>query len=128
MLMPTSLIRAVGLATSRALVTDRRFSGASSGLSVGHVSPEAAEGGELALVADGDEILIDIPNRAIILLLAEDEVERRRAAMLTRGAATSSPRARKRQVSRAYATLARRASHGAVRDPALVEEPTRGQA
>jgi dihydroxy-acid dehydratase len=129
MLMPTSLIKAVGLASVCALVTDGRFSGASSGLSVGHVSPEAAEGGEIALVADGDEILTDIPNRTITLLVSDDELERRRAAMLTRGAAAWSPRARKRQVSRAlraYATLARSASHGAVRDPSLVESPTSG--
>jgi len=128
MLMPTSLIKAAGLATACALVTDGRFSGATSGLSVGHVSPEAAEGGEIALVADGDEIVIDIPNRTITLLVADDELERRRAAMRTRGAAAWSPRARKRQVSRAlraYAVLARSASHGAVRDPSLVEGPPR---
>jgi len=131
MLMPTSLIKAAGLATACALVTDGRFSGATSGLSVGHVSPEAAEGGEIALVADGDEILIDIPNRTITLLVADDELERRRAAMRTRGAAAWSPRARKRQVSRAlraYAALARSASHGAVRDPSLVEGPARDPA
>jgi dihydroxy-acid dehydratase len=128
MLMPTSLIKAVGLAGTCALVTDGRFSGASSGLSVGHVSPEAAEGGEIALVADGDEIVIDIPNRTITLAVPEDELERRRAAMLTRGAAAWTPRTRKRQVSRAlraYAALARSASHGAVRDPSLVETPAR---
>jgi dihydroxy-acid dehydratase len=129
MLMPTSLIKAAGLATTCALVTDGRFSGATSGLSVGHVSPEAAEGGEIALVADGDEILIDIPARTISLLVADEELERRRVAMLTRGAAAWSPRERKRQVSRAlraYAALAKSASHGAVRDPSLVEGPTRG--
>jgi len=128
MLMPTSLIKAVGLAGSCALVTDGRFSGASSGLSVGHVSPEAAEGGEIALVADGDEIMIDIPNRTITLAVNEEELAQRRAAMLTRGAAAWTPRARKRQVSRAlraYAALARSASHGAVRDPSLVEEPAK---
>jgi dihydroxy-acid dehydratase len=128
MLMPTSLIKAVGLATSCALVTDGRFSGASSGLSVGHVSPEAAEGGEIGLVEEGDEIVIDIPRRTITLAVADDELARRRAAMLTRGAAAWTPRERKRQVSRAlraYAALARSASHGAVRDPALVETPAR---
>jgi len=128
MLMPTSLIKAVGLAGSCALVTDGRFSGASSGLSVGHVSPEAAEGGEIALVADGDEIVIDIPNRTITLAVNEEELAQRRAAMLTRGAAAWTPRARKRQVSRAlraYAALVRSASHGAVRDPSLVEEPAK---
>jgi dihydroxy-acid dehydratase len=124
MLMPTSLLKAVGLATACALVTDGRFSGATSGLSVGHVSPEAAEGGEIALVEDGDEIRIDIPGRAIDLLVDDAELARRRATMLTRGPAAWSPRARKRQVSRAlraYAALARSASHGAVRDPSLVE-------
>jgi len=128
MLMPTSLLKAAGLGAVCALVTDGRFSGATSGLSVGHVSPEAAEGGELALVADGDEILFDIPNRTITLDVSEDELTRRRAAMLTRGAAAWSPRARKRQVSRAlraYAALARSASHGAVRDPSLVAESGR---
>ena len=128
MLMPTSLIKAMGLATSCALVTDGRFSGASSGLSVGHVSPEAAEGGEIGLVEEGDEIGIDIPQRTITLAVADDELERRRAAMLTRGAAAWTPRERKRQVSRAlraYAALARSASHGAVRDPSLVETPAR---
>src|SRR5499427_991742 len=128
MLMPTSLIKAVGLAGSCALVTDGRFSGASAGLSIGHVSPEAAEGGEIALVSDGDEIVIDIPNRTITLAVNEEELAQRRAAMLTRGAAAWTPRARKRQVSRAlraYAALARSASHGAVRDPSLVEEPAK---
>jgi dihydroxy-acid dehydratase len=124
MLMPTSLLKAAGLASACALVTDGRFSGATSGLSVGHVSPEAAEGGEIALVEPGDEILIDIPNRMIAVLVADDELERRRAAMLARGGAAWSPRERKRQVSRAlraYAALARSASFGAVRDPSLVE-------
>jgi dihydroxy-acid dehydratase len=129
MLMPTSLIKAVGLATSCALVTDGRFSGASSGLSIGHVSPEAGEGGEIALVEEGDEILIDIPNRTITLQVGDEELARRRAAMLTRGAAAWTPRERKRQVSRAlraYAAMARSASHGAVRDPSLVEGPRAG--
>jgi dihydroxy-acid dehydratase len=126
MLMPTSLIKAVGLASSCALVTDGRFSGASSGLSVGHISPEAAEGGEIALVEEGDEIVIDIPQRTITLRVDDAELARRRAAMQTRGAAAWSPRDRKRQVSRAlraYAALARSASQGAVRDPSLVEGP-----
>jgi dihydroxy-acid dehydratase len=124
MLMPTSFLKAAGLATSCALVTDGRFSGATSGLSVGHVSPEAAEGGEIALVEDGDQILIDIPRRSLTLLVEEAELARRRAAMEARGAAAWSPRERKRQVSRAlraYAALARSASYGAVRDPSLVE-------
>ncbi|OGL14443.1 MAG: dihydroxy-acid dehydratase, partial [Candidatus Rokubacteria bacterium RIFCSPLOWO2_12_FULL_71_19] len=98
MLMPTSLLRAAGLATTCALVTDGRFSGATVGLSVGHVSPEAAEGGEIALVEDGDEILIDIPGRALTLLVAEEEIERRRAAMQARGTRAWAPRARARRV------------------------------
>ena len=125
--MPTSLIKAADLATSCALITDGRFSGATSGLSVGHISPEAAEGGDIALVEEGDEILIDIPARAIALMVDDGELGRRRAAMLTRGAAAWTPRERKRQVSRAlraYAALARSASHGAVRDPSLVEGPS----
>ena len=73
--MPTSLLKAVGLASSCALVTDGRFSGATSGSSVGHVSPEAAEGGEIALVEEGDEIHIDIPGRTITLEVADDEIE-----------------------------------------------------
>ena len=101
MLMPTSLIKAVGLASVCALVTDGRFSGTSSGLSVGHVSPEAAEGGEIALVADGDEILIDIPNRTITLLVSDDELDRRRAAMLTRGAAAVAARTQAPGLARA---------------------------
>jgi dihydroxy-acid dehydratase len=124
MLMPTSLIKAAGLAASCALITDGRFSGATSGLSVGHISPEAGEGGEIALVEDGDEILIDIPARRLDLLVDEAELARRRAAMLARGEAAWTPVTRKRQVSRAlraYAALARSASHGAVRDPSLVE-------
>jgi dihydroxy-acid dehydratase len=124
MLMPTSLIKAAGLATSCALITDGRFSGATSGLSVGHISPEAAEGGAIALVEDGDGILIDIPARRIELLVDEAELDRRRGAMLSRGDAAWTPATRKRPLSRAlraYAALARSASQGAVRDPALVE-------
>jgi dihydroxy-acid dehydratase len=124
MLMPTSLIKAAGLGTSCALITDGRFSGATSGLSVGHISPEAAEGGEIALIEEGDDIVIDIPKRTITLAVDDAELGRRRAAMATRGAAAWTPRERKRQVSRAlraYAALARSASHGAVRDPSLVE-------
>src|SRR5262249_20954709 len=92
MLMPTSLIKAVGLASSCALVTDGRCSGASTGLSVGHVSPEAGEGGEIALVEEGDEITIDIPQRTITLRVDDAELSRRRAAMETRGAAAFTPR------------------------------------
>jgi dihydroxy-acid dehydratase len=124
MLMPTSMLKAAGLATQCALITDGRFSGASSGLSIGHISPEAAEGGTIALIEDGDTILIDIPNRRIELQIDEAELERRRQAMTTRADGGWKPLSRKRTVSRAlraYAALARSAAFGAVRDPALVE-------
>jgi len=118
------MLMAAGLATQCALVTDGRFSGASSGLSIGHVSPEAAEGGTIALIEDGDAILIDIPNRRIELQIDEAELERRRQAMDTRADGGWKPLSRKRTVSRAlraYAALARSAAFGAVRDPELVE-------
>jgi dihydroxy-acid dehydratase len=124
MLMPTSMIKAVGLARVCALITDGRFSGASSGLSIGHISPEAAEGGELALIEDGDTIMIDIPNRQIALAVDDGELERRRQAMRAREDGGWKPLSRKRTVSRAlraYAALARSAAFGAVRDPSLVE-------
>jgi dihydroxy-acid dehydratase len=124
MLMPTSLLKAVGLGKVCALITDGRFSGATSGLSVGHISPEAAEGGAIALIESGDEIVIDIAARRIDLALDEAELASRRAAMVARADGGWKPLARERTVSRAlraYAALARSAAHGAVRDPALVE-------
>src|SRR5262249_39788470 len=130
MLMPTSLLKATGLSSSCALVTDGRFSGATSGLSVGHVSPEAGEGGVIALVEDGDEIAIDIPARRLELAVDDSALAHRRAAMEARGEAAWTPASRKREVSRAlraYAALARSASHGAVRDPALVEPGSRAR-
>ncbi len=129
MLMPTSMIKAVGLGAACALITDGRFSGATTGLSVGHISPEAAEGGNLALIEDGDEIAIDIRGRRIDLLMEEGEIERRRAAMNARPDGGWKPVDRKREVSRAlraYAVLTRSASYGAVRDPSLGEGPARG--
>ncbi|MFO1198513.1 MAG: dihydroxy-acid dehydratase [Burkholderiaceae bacterium] len=123
MLKPTGMLRARGLDKSCALVTDGRFSGASSGLSIGHVSPEAAEGGLIGLVRDGDAIEIDIPARTIRLDVADDEIARRRADELARGERAWRPAARERTVSRAlraYAALATNASTGAVRDPAKV--------
>jgi dihydroxy-acid dehydratase len=119
MLMPTSMMKAVGLAATAALITDGRFSGASSGLSIGHISPEAAEGGLIGLIQDGDEILIDIPNRKLELLVDAAEIERRRTH------ATWRPAKRDRKVSRAlqaYAALAKSAAFGAVRDPDLVKK------
>ncbi|MFJ6326973.1 MULTISPECIES: dihydroxy-acid dehydratase [unclassified Rhizobium] len=119
MLYPTSYLKSKGLAKSCALLTDGRFSGGSSGLSIGHVSPEAAEGGLIALVETGDVIKIDIPGRSIHLDVAQDILEARRMAMNARGAAAWSPICRERTVSsalQAYAALTSNAAHGAVRD------------
>ena len=116
MLYPTSYLKSKGLGKLCALVTDGRFSGGTSGLSIGHVSPEAAEGGDIALVRDGDRIEIDIPNRTLTLAVPEAELTARRAAVAARG---YRPAARKRVVSRAlqaYAALTTSASRGAVRD------------
>ena len=116
MLYPTSYLKSKGLGKACALVTDGRFSGGSSGLSIGHVSPEAAEGGLIGLVESGDTIEIDIPNRSIRLAVPDDEIARRRAAA---DAAGWKPReTRKRKVTtalRAYAAMATSAARGAVR-------------
>jgi dihydroxy-acid dehydratase len=119
MLYPTSYLKSKGLGKKCALVTDGRFSGGSSGLSIGHVSPEAAEGGTIGLVEDGDRIEIDIPNRRIHLAVDDAELARRREAMQARGHDAWQPGPRKRAVStalRAYAALATSAARGAVRD------------
>jgi dihydroxy-acid dehydratase len=119
MLYPTSYLKSKGLGKACALVTDGRFSGGSSGLSIGHVSPEAAEGGLIALVQDGDLIEIDIPNRSIRLAVAPEVVAARRAAEEARGADAWRPHQRKRKVStalKAYAAFATSAARGAVRD------------
>ncbi|SED71820.1 dihydroxyacid dehydratase [Rhizobiales bacterium GAS188] len=119
MLYPTSYLKSKGLGKACALVTDGRFSGGSSGLSIGHVSPEAAAGGTIALVEDGDVIEIDIPARRIHLAVPEDELERRRAAMQALGDKAFKPGGRERKVSsalQAYAALTTSASRGAVRD------------
>ena len=116
MLYPTSYLKSKGLGKVCALVTDGRFSGGSSGLSVGHVSPEAAEGGTIGLVRDGDLIELDIPNRRIHLVVAEEELAARRAAQDQKGWQPAEPR--KRAVSRAlraYAAMTTSASEGAVR-------------
>ncbi|QAY97274.1 dihydroxy-acid dehydratase [Methylovirgula ligni] len=116
MLYPTSYLKSKGLGKLCALVTDGRFSGGSSGLSVGHVSPEAAEGGTIGLVRDGDLIELDIPNRRINLVVAEDELAARRAIQDQQGWQPAEPR--KRAVSRAlraYAAMTTSASEGAVR-------------
>ncbi|MDO9500473.1 dihydroxy-acid dehydratase [Falsiroseomonas sp.] len=125
MLYPTSYLKSKGLGKVCALVTDGRFSGGSSGLSIGHLSPEAAEGGPIGLVEDGDIIEIDIPNRRIELKVEEAEMARRRAAMEAKGDAAWQPASpRKRQVStalQAYAAMATSAARGAVRDLASLK-------
>lgn len=115
MLYPTSYLKGLGLGKACALVTDGRFSGGTSGLSIGHASPEAASGGTIALVRDGDRIRIDIPGRSIELLVGEDELAVRRDALN----GVYEPAARERKVSvalRAYAAMATSADKGAVRD------------
>jgi len=119
MLYPTSYLKSKGLGKQCALLTDGRFSGGTSGLSIGHASPEAAEGGEIALIEEGDTIEIDIPARRIHLAVSDAVLEARREAMLARGAAAWKPRARQRQVSaalQAYAAMTTSAANGAVRD------------
>ncbi len=119
MLYPTSYIKSKHLGTKCALVTDGRFSGGTSGLSIGHVSPEAAEGGVIALVEEGDTIRIDIPQRSINVLLSEEELADRRKKMAAKGQAAYQPLGRKRAVSaalQAYAALTTSAARGAVRD------------
>jgi dihydroxy-acid dehydratase len=119
MLYPTSYLKSKGLGKVCALITDGRFSGGTSGLSIGHVSPEAAARGPIALVQDGDMIQIDIPNRSVQLAVSEQELSKRRAAMEAKGRDAWKPRSRKREVSpalQAYAALTTDASRGAVRE------------
>ena len=119
MLYPTSYLKSKGLGASSALLTDGRFSGGSSGLVIGHASPEAAEGGNIGLVNDGDTIEIDIPNRIINLAISDTELQQRRTAMEARGDKAWKPVSRERVVSQAllaYAALATSADRGAVRD------------
>ncbi|ALC12585.1 dihydroxy-acid dehydratase [Sphingopyxis sp. 113P3] len=120
MLYPTSYLKSKGLGAACALITDGRFSGGTSGLSIGHVSPEAAEGGAIALVEDGDLIKIDIPARTIDLMIPDEELAARRAAMEARGEAAwqpAKPRPRKVSVAlQAYAAMTTSAARGAVRD------------
>lgn len=119
MLYPTSYLKSKGLGKVCALVTDGRFSGGSSGLSIGHLSPEAAEGGLIGLVEDGDRIKIDIPSRSISLVVDDATLAKRREAMLARGADAWKPaQKRKRNVTmalKAYAALTTSAARGAVR-------------
>ena len=118
MLYPTSYLKSVHLGKECALLTDGRFSGGTSGLSIGHISPEAAAGGDIALVRDGDRIEIDIPARSIRVLLSEEELERRRGEEKARGDKAYTPPVRVREVSkslRAYARMVSSADKGAVR-------------
>ena len=119
MLYPTSYLKSKGLGKACALITDGRFSGGSSGLSIGHVSPEAAEGGTIGLVEEGDIIEIDIPNRKIHLAVDDKELEARRDAMMKKGDKAWKPEeVRKRKITkalRAYAAMTTSASKGAVR-------------
>ncbi|MBB4285504.1 dihydroxy-acid dehydratase [Roseospira goensis] len=124
MLYPTSYLKSMGLGKDCALVTDGRFSGGTSGLSIGHASPEAAAGGGIALVEPGDIIDIDIPARTIAVRVDAEDLARRRAAMEARGAAAWRPMDRQRAVSpalRAYAALTTSADRGAVRDVSQIE-------
>ena len=122
MLYPTSYLKSKGLGKQCALLTDGRFSGGTSGLSIGHVSPEAAAGGTIGLVRDGDRIRIDIPARSIELLVPEDELAARRAEQDAKGWKPAQPRQRKVSTAlKAYALLATSADKGAVRNRALLD-------
>jgi len=119
MLYPTSYLKSKGLGKACALLTDGRFSGGTSGLSIGHASPEAAEGGAIGLVEEGDIIEIDIPNRTIAVALSDEDLQTRREAMEQRGDKAWKPVDRNRIVSsslKAYAAMTTSASRGAVRD------------
>jgi dihydroxy-acid dehydratase len=125
MLYPTAYLKSKGLGKACALLTDGRFSGGTSGLSIGHVSPEAAAGGAIALVVEGDTIEIDIPNRSILLAITDDELAKRRAEMESRGSRAWKPVSRDRHVSvalRAYAAMTTSADKGAVRDVTQIEK------
>ena len=119
MLYPTSYLKSKGLGKACALITDGRFSGGTSGLSIGHVSPEAAEGGAIGLIEEGDMIDIDIPNRTINVRISDEELGKRRDAMNAKGKDGWKPLSRNRVVSaalKAYAAMTTSASRGAVRD------------
>jgi len=124
MLYPTSYLKSMGLGKECALLTDGRFSGGTSGLSIGHASPEAADGGAIGLVEEGDIIEIDIPNRRIQLAVSDEVLAKRRAAMDAKGEAAWKPVDRERVVSaalQAYALMATSADKGAVRDVKLIQ-------
>jgi len=124
MLYPTSYLKSMGLGKACALITDGRFSGGTSGLSICHVSPEAAAGGAIGLVEEGDIVEIDIPNRTLNVAVGEAELAKRRAAMEKKGAKAWRPAKRDRVVSQAlqaYAALTTSADRGAVRDVGQVQ-------
>jgi dihydroxy-acid dehydratase len=123
MLAPTSYLKSMKLEKTCALITDGRFSGASTGLAIGHISPEAADGGAIALVREGDRILISISKRSLELDVSDEELATRRAEMQARTDRAWTPENRNRHVStalQAYAALTTSASRGAVRDLHLV--------
>jgi len=123
MLYPTSYIKSKGLGKACALLTDGRFSGGTSGLSIGHASPEAAAGGAIGLVRNGDRIRIDIPNRSINVLVSDEELAKRRAEQDALGWKPALPRKRKVSAAlKAYAKLVMSADKGAVRDLSLLED------
>jgi len=119
MLYPTSYIKSLGLGKSCALLTDGRFSGGTSGLSIGHISPEAAAGGEIGLIYEGDSIEINIPGRSVNVVLPQGELERRRQKETGRGNKAFTPGSRNRQISKslqAYASMVTSADRGAIRE------------
>ncbi|NRA82757.1 MAG: dihydroxy-acid dehydratase [Gammaproteobacteria bacterium] len=125
MLYPSTYLKSMGLGKACALITDGRFSGGTSGLSIGHVSPEAASGGDIGLVEENDIIDIDIPNRGIAIRISPLELASRRSAMDAKGKQAWKPIDRQRKVSialQAYAMMATSADMGAIRDPALFEQ------
>jgi dihydroxy-acid dehydratase len=130
MLYPTSYIKSMGLGKDCALITDGRFSGGTSGLSIGHVSPEAAEGGNIGLIEAGDTIVIDISSRTINVKLTDEELAERRRAMEAKGPDAWSPGLRKRIVSGAlesYSLMVTSAARGAVRDLGQLRQVRNGK-
>ncbi len=125
MLYPTSYLKSKGLGKACALLTDGRFSGGTSGLSIGHASPEAAEGGAIGLVEEGDTIEIDIPNRTIRMAISDEEMAQRRSAMEAKGVDAWKPVDRQRYVSqalKAYAAMTTSAARGGVRDVSQLDK------
>ena len=123
MFYPMSYLKSNGLGKQCALLTDGRFSGGTSGLSIGHCSPEAAAGGAIGLVQNGDRIRIDIPNRRIDVLVSDEELARRRAEQDAKGWKPAQPRKRKVSAAlKAYAKLVMSADKGAVRDLSLLDD------